>query len=48
MIGAHADGVTGENRLLEMIAQGHPLGSILDGLCRLVEARVSGSGEAGD
>jgi PAS domain S-box-containing protein len=26
-----------ENRLLEMLAQGHPLGHVLDGLCRMVE-----------
>ena len=26
-----------ENRLLEMLAQGHPLGPILGGLCRMVE-----------
>ena len=32
-----------ENRLLEMLAQGQPLESILDGLCRMVEGMFSGS-----
>jgi PAS domain S-box-containing protein len=30
-----------ENQLLEMLAQGHPLGAILNGLCRTVEERFS-------
>ena len=28
--------LAGENRLLEMVAKGEPLPSILDGICRLV------------
>ena len=35
--------LAGENRLLEMVAQGEPLPSILDGICRLVEENFSGS-----
>src|SRR5438093_4377458 len=35
--------LTGENRLLEMVAKGEPLPSILDGICRLVEEISSGS-----
>ncbi len=34
--------LAGENRLLEMIAGGDPLGPILDGICRLVEEMSSG------
>src|SRR5258706_12097876 len=33
----------GENRLLEMVAKGEALPSILDGICRLVEEISSGS-----
>ena len=29
--------LSGENRVLEMLAQGRPLGAVLDGLCRTVE-----------
>src|SRR5438094_2978054 len=35
--------LTGENRLLEMVAKGEPLPSILDGICRLVEEISTGS-----
>jgi formate hydrogenlyase transcriptional activator len=35
--------LAGENRLLQMLAQGDSLVSILDGLCRLVEGLFSGS-----
>jgi PAS domain-containing protein len=35
--------LAGENRLLEMVAKGEPLPSILDGICRLVEENSSGS-----
>src|SRR5438477_4279671 len=35
--------LTGENRLLEMVAKGEALPSILDGICRLVEEISSGS-----
>src|SRR6266571_4712008 len=35
--------LTGENRLLEMVAKGESLASILDGICRLVEETSSGS-----
>src|SRR5437016_14336563 len=35
--------LAGENRLLEMVAKGEPLPSILDGICRLVEEISSGS-----
>lgn len=35
--------LAGENRLLEMVAQGNPLSSILDALCRLFEELCSGS-----
>src|SRR2546427_1295691 len=35
--------LTGENRLLEMVAKGESLPSILDGICRLVEEMSSGS-----
>ena len=33
--------LSSENALLEMLAQGHPLGSVLNGLCRTVEERFS-------
>src|SRR5207247_3476292 len=35
--------LAGENRLLEMVAKGEALRSILDGICRLVEEISSGS-----
>ena len=35
--------LSGENRLLEMVAKGEPLPSILDGICRLVEEVSRGS-----
>jgi signal transduction histidine kinase/PAS domain-containing protein len=35
--------LAGENRLLEMVAKGESLPSILDGICRLVEENSSGS-----
>src|SRR5213083_2330770 len=35
--------LAGENRLLEMVAKGESLPSILDGICRLVEEISSGS-----
>src|SRR3989442_5291814 len=35
--------LAGENRLLEMVANGEALPSILDGICRLVEEISSGS-----
>src|SRR3989442_2590211 len=35
--------LAGENRLLEMVAKGEALPSILNGICRLVEAISSGS-----
>src|SRR5882762_10120569 len=35
--------LAGENRLLEMVAKGEALPSILDGICRLVEDISSGS-----
>ena len=35
--------LTGENRLLEMLAQGQELGPILNGLCVMVEGLLSGS-----
>src|SRR6267143_4151657 len=35
--------LAGENRLLEMVAKGETLPSILDGICRLVEENSSGS-----
>src|SRR5438094_10590426 len=35
--------LAGENRLLEMVAKGEALSSILDGICRLVEQISSGS-----
>src|SRR6059036_2563070 len=35
--------LAGENRLLEMVAKGESLPSILDGICRLVESVSSGS-----
>src|SRR2546427_9732940 len=35
--------LTGENRLLEMVAKGESLPSILDGICRLGEENSSGS-----
>src|SRR5437667_34262 len=35
--------LAGENRLLEMVAKGESLASILDGICRLVEQISSGS-----
>src|SRR3989442_4987115 len=35
--------LAGENRLLEMVAQGEALPSILDGICRLVEEISAGS-----
>ena len=35
--------LAGENQLLQMLAQGDPLSSILDALCRLVEGLFSGS-----
>src|ERR1044072_2121326 len=35
--------LVGENRLLEMVAKGEALPSILDGICRLVEEISSGS-----
>src|SRR5437016_10409105 len=35
--------LAGENRLLEMVAKGEALPSILDGICRLVEENSSGS-----
>src|SRR5207247_2658248 len=35
--------LAGENRLLEMVAKGEALPSILDGICRLVEEISSGS-----
>jgi PAS domain S-box-containing protein len=35
--------LAGENRVLEMIARGNPLPSLLDALCRLVEEISSGS-----
>src|SRR5437773_8655437 len=35
--------LAGENRLLEMVAKGGSLPSILDGICRLVENVASGS-----
>jgi len=35
--------LAGENRLLEMVAKGDPLPSILDGICRLVEENSDGS-----
>src|SRR4026208_2065326 len=35
--------LAGENRLLEMVAKGEPLPSILDGICRLVEENSRGS-----
>src|SRR6059036_1189185 len=35
--------LAGENRLLEMVAKGESLRSILDGICRLVEENSSGS-----
>ena len=34
--------LVGENRLLEMVAKGESLPSILDGICRLVEDVASG------
>src|SRR3989454_5261425 len=35
--------LAGENRLLELLAKGESLASILDGICRLVEESSSGS-----
>ena len=35
--------LAGENRLLELVARGEPLPSILDGICRLVEEVSAGS-----
>src|SRR5260370_10412929 len=35
--------LAGENRILEMVAKGEPLPSILDGICRLVEEISTGS-----
>lgn len=35
--------LAGENRLLELVAKGEPLSSILDGICRLVEEVSAGS-----
>ena len=35
--------LAGENRLLEMVAKGESLPSILDGICRLVEETSGGS-----
>jgi PAS domain S-box-containing protein len=37
------DLLTGEKRILEMLARGEPLPQILDGMCRFVEEQVSGS-----
>ncbi|MBV9429273.1 MAG: PAS domain-containing protein [Bradyrhizobiaceae bacterium] len=34
--------LTGEKRLLEMVANGHPMPDILEALCRFVESMVSG------